>query len=282
MELIKSLKLKKPLITGLVLIGIAMIFRLLDIFVFKLDDLWGEIIVSKIIGFIIVLIFVKLVGESLKDIGFNFINKKSIIIIGGIFTAFLLVACYLFEIMMFRNKGPVLKLAAIDPKAGVSGGLWFAFFLLMGNVVNCFMEEGLFRGILIPMLSKKYSIRMTILLQGLLFGLWHIPWAFKWYQSGIVEGTSGFIMAFVMNCIPMIFMGIVWGVMYYYTDSIWAPWISHFITNSVLNLLHTNYGGELDSGMFIRMALFQTVMFALIPVIIKTSKALNENQILRK
>lgn len=238
METIKQYSLSKPLIVSLLLFCLTMVFRLLDIFVLRLDELFGEIILSKILGFIIVIIFVKIIGSQLKDIGFNFDNKCSILIIGFVLTLALMIVGYIGEFIIFASDSPKLYISVIDPKAGVTGSIGFAFFLLFGNAINCFMEEGLFRGIMISLLKKRYSIRTTILLQSLLFGIWHIPWAFKWYISGMVGGTNGFIFAFVINSIPMIFMGIVFGVMYHYTNSIWTSWISHFIINSILNLVH--------------------------------------------
>lgn len=276
---LRDLSLSKPLTVSTGLICLAMIFRLLDIFVLKLDDLLGEIILSKTIGFIIVILFVKIIGDEMSDIGFNVNNKRSIFTIGVVITIILMIAGYAVEFIVFASDSPQLLVAGIDPKAGVTGGIGFALFLLLGNVINCFMEEGMFRGILIPMLNRKYSIRMTILLQGLLFGIWHIPWAFKWYISGMVSGTSGFVLALVMNFIPMVFMGIVFGVMYYYTNSIWTPWISHFLINSILNLAHVNINGELNQGMIIRMAIFQSAIFAFIPILIKLSKRLNKDRV---
>lgn len=276
---LRELSLSKPLIVGIGLICLAMVFRLLDIFVFRLDDLLGEIILSKTIGFVIVIVFVKMIGEKMSDIGFNFNNKRSIFIIGAVITIGLMIVGYVVELIVFASDSPQLLVAGIDPKAGVTGGIGFTLFLLLGNVINCFMEEGLFRGVLIPILNRKYSVGRTIFLQGLLFGIWHIPWAFKWYISGMVSGTSGFVMALVMNFVPMIFMGIVFGVMYYYTNSIWTPWISHFLINSILNLFHININGQLDKGMTIRMAVFQFAIFALIPLLIKLSKKLNKYRV---
>ena len=274
-----ELSASKPLLVSILLASVAMVFRLLDIFVFRLDDLLGEIILSKTIGFIIVIVFVGLVGWRMRDIGFKFENTQSILTLGIVVTVLTMIAGYGVEYLIFAADSPQFLVAGIDPKAGVTGGLGFALFLLLGNVVNCFMEEGLFRGIMIPLLNKKYSVRMTIFLQGLLFGIWHIPWAFKWYMSGIVSGTNGFLMALVMNSLPMLFMGIVFGVMFYYTDSIWTPWIAHFIINSVLNFVHLSVNGELDPGISIRMGVFQTLIFLLIPLMIKLSQRLNKNQI---
>ncbi|WP_244272707.1 CPBP family intramembrane glutamic endopeptidase [Natronincola peptidivorans] len=227
------------------------------------------------IGFIIVILFVKIAGDNLSSIGFNVNNKWSIFILGIVITSALMILGYVGEFLIFASDSPQLIIAAIDPKAGVTGGIGFALFLLLGNAINCFMEEGLFRGIMIPMLNKKYSVRMAIFLQALLFGIWHIPWAFKWYISGMVSGSNGFIMALVFNSIPMILIGIVFGVMYYYTNSIWTPWISHFIINSILNLVHISINGELNVDMTIRMSVFLATILILVPVLIMITKKLN-------
>jgi uncharacterized protein len=80
-----------------------------------------------------------------------------------------------------------LQFAAIDPKAGVSGGFMFATFLVLRNFVNSFMEEGLFRGVMIPLFRTRLSSWQAIWLQAVLFGAWHLPWAMKWYQTGRIE-----------------------------------------------------------------------------------------------
>lgn len=95
---------------------------------------------------------------------------------------------------------------------------------------------------------------------------------YKWYG----KWSKGFILALIINFIPMIFMGIVFGVMYYYTNSIWTPCISHFIINSVLNLVHVSINGELDSGLTIRMSIFQSAIFILIPILIMLAKKFNK------
>ena len=65
---LRDLSLLKPLTVSICLMSVAMIFRLLDIFVFRLDDLLGEIILSKAIGFIIVILFVKMIGDNISNI----------------------------------------------------------------------------------------------------------------------------------------------------------------------------------------------------------------------
>ena len=60
----KDLSLLKPLIFSICLMNIAMFFRLLDIFVLRLDDILGEIILSKTIGFIIVILFANMISDE--------------------------------------------------------------------------------------------------------------------------------------------------------------------------------------------------------------------------
>ncbi len=271
--------LKHCIITGFILVFTALFFRLMDIFVLGLDLLWGEILLSKSIGTMIVFGFIFLSRDKKWFKYWKWTNMKPIIAFGVIVTVFLLAVGYVTEYVVFFERGLQLKIAGIDPKTGKDGAILFALFLLFGNVVNCFMEEGLFRAILIPLFKQRMSTRSAILLQGILFGLWHLPWAFRWLQTGMIEGTSGLIYGVMINTLPMLFMGIVFGVMFHYSGSVWASWLSHFIINSILNLLHINSQGNTDPYIVIRMAVFQTIIFTSIPLLIRYSKNKSKEQV---
>jgi membrane protease YdiL (CAAX protease family) len=133
---------------------------------------------------------------------------------------------------VLSSSNPSLQFAAIDPKAGVSGGFLFALWLVLGNFVNSFMEEGLFRGVMIPSCLTRLSFWQTNWLQAILFGAWHLPWALKWYQTGIIETPGEITMGVVVNFFPQILLGLVWGYMFLKTGSLWTPWIAHTLTNA--------------------------------------------------
>ena len=57
MNFIKQNIFSKPILTGILLMLIALVFRLIDIFVLRLDERLGEIILSKALGFVLVLLF---------------------------------------------------------------------------------------------------------------------------------------------------------------------------------------------------------------------------------
>jgi membrane protease YdiL (CAAX protease family) len=68
---------------------------------------------------------------------------------------------------------------AIDPKSGLAGAAGFALVLFIGNLVNSFAEEDLFRGVLIPLFLREAAPWAAPLIAAFLFGVWHIPWALK-------------------------------------------------------------------------------------------------------
>jgi membrane protease YdiL (CAAX protease family) len=122
------------------------------------------------------------------------------------------------------------------------------------------MEEGLFRGVMIRAFGSRFSMNRANWLQSVLFGLWHLPWTFKAFRLGKLRGAGDIAFSAVSNFVPQLFMGFVWGFMYVRTGSLWAPWISHTLTNSALNILHIKTDEGMDSGIAVRMTAFVIIM----------------------
>jgi membrane protease YdiL (CAAX protease family) len=254
-----SLAIRWPILVSLALLAIALIFRLIDIFVLRLDELLGEIILSKALGFALIVLFLWIAGRKLRDIGLHSSGLAPSLLIGTSVMLFALVVGYTVEMIILIGSNPMLQLAAIDPKAGVSGGFLFALWLVLGNFVNSFMEEGLFRGVMIRLFRTRLTFWQTNWLQAILFGAWHLPWALKWYQTGIIQTPGEITMGVVTNFFPQILLGLVWGYMALKTGNLWAPWIAHTLTNTTLNLLHTVTAGGLDTGISLRMTAYSIV-----------------------
>jgi uncharacterized protein len=255
---IRSLSARWPVLVSLALLTIALVFRLIDIFVLRLDEILGEIVLSKALGFGLVVLFLWLAGQKLGDIGLHTKGLTPSLLIGASITLLALVVGYTTELLL-SGSNTSLQLAAIDPKAGVSGGLLFAIWLVFGNLVNSFMEEGLFRGVMIPLFRTRLTVWQAIWLQAILFGAWHLPWALKWYQTGVIQTPGQIVMGVVLNFFPQILLGLVWGYMYLKTGSLWTSWIAHTLTNTTLNLLHTATQDGLDGGTSLRMTAYSIV-----------------------
>jgi membrane protease YdiL (CAAX protease family) len=256
---VQRLSLEKPILTGLVLLVIAFIFKWVDTFILRLDELLGEIILCKTLGFVLVIVFVWACGRKLQDIGLHGRQLGPSLFIGILITVIGLVVSYAAEFVVQLSKQPVIHFAAIDPKAGVTGGFLFVLWMILGNIMNSFMEEGLFRGVMIRLFRVKLSFWWTNVLQAFLFAIWHLPWVLKWYQTGQLEAHGGLFFATLSQFLPMLLIGLVWGYFYLKTGSLWVSWVFHFLNNSVFNLLHVTTVDGVDSGMMIRGLVYTVV-----------------------
>jgi membrane protease YdiL (CAAX protease family) len=261
MDTTKRLTFQKPILTGILLMLIALVFRLIDIFVLRLDERLGEIILSKTLGVVLVLLFVWAIGQKPGAIGFHGRRLGEGLLIGVVITVLPFIVAYTVEWIVLGQMGqaPRLLFAAIDPKAGVTGGLLFALWLVAGNFINSFMEEGLFRGVMLNLNRMRLSLAKSNWLQAGLFGVWHLVWVVKWYQTGVVSTPGEIGMGIVANFLPQICLGLVWGYAYLKTDNLWTAWIAHTLTNTTLNLLHVATIDAMDPGMSIRMTTFSIV-----------------------
>lgn len=99
------------------------------------------------------------------------------------------------------------------------------------------MGEGLFRGVVLPHFTRIIVPQQANLLQAGLFALWHLVWPVKDMVSGRADLASAAGQA-VMLLAATAIGGYVFDFLYLQTGSLWAPWLSHTIHNSVLNLLN--------------------------------------------
>lgn len=254
----------------LILFSIAVILKVLDSFVFRLDELLGELIFTKSLGFVMLIVYVRLCGRKLEDVGFHRRGMGRALLIAGVCVASLFAVSYLSQYAALRTQSDEVRfaLSAIDPKTGMTGGLWFAVWLFVGNLVNSAMEEGFFRGAMLRHFRINFSVWRAILLQALFFAVWHLDGPIKGLMSGQASmGETGFAALSLLLATGI--GGIVYGYLYHKTDSIWAPYLAHTINNTVLNILFFRTAEGLQPGY--EFGLFIVVWLggylALIPII---------------
>jgi len=187
---LQRVSLERPVLTALVLMAIALFFKWIDSFVLRLDERLGEIILSKSLGFVLVIVFVWLTRHKLKDIGLHSKRIGQSILIGASVTIIAFLIGYGVEYLLSVQQAgePQILFAALDNKMGVTGGYFFALLLVIGNFINAFMEEGLFRGLMIPLFLTKLSFVRANWLQAFLFGAWQRNYG--WLRSNLGE-TGG-------------------------------------------------------------------------------------------
>jgi membrane protease YdiL (CAAX protease family) len=231
-----------PVMAPLLLLAVALLLRLFDIFVLRLDERLGEIILSKSLGFALVVGYTWWVGRRVAAIGLHTRDLTPALAIGAGITVIAFVIAGVAQVLSLE-PGATLTIQAVDPKTGRAGGSAFAAFLIAGNIINSFMEEGLFRGIMLTHFLQRMRFRTANVLQAALFAAWHLVWPLKAYLAGDVSTAS--LLAQAGSLLLGTFVaGLVYGYLFWRSGSLWAPWIAHLLNNTTLNLVQV----QLSSG----------------------------------
>jgi hypothetical protein len=168
---------------------------------------------------------------------------------------------YFIEWIYLARRGlqPSLIIApmsnSLDSEFAIQGGFFFGLWLIFGNFMNSFLEESLFRGVMMTHFRVRLSFWKANFLQAFLFGLWHIVWPVKSYILGQMSVSEAIVFAMGYIFLSAI-IGLVWGYLFLKTNNLWAPWFAHTMNNSIMNLLHTVTTEGFDSGFMIRMSVF--------------------------
>jgi len=258
--------LRHTLLIPVILFIIAAILKVVDVFVLRLDEILGEIILSKSLGFILVLGYLWFFGKSVTTIGLHSRSVGKALIIGAAGIIFILLVSYglQFGLSAGAGKEPSLVFTAIDPKAGVTGGLIFALFMLVGNFINSFMEEGLFRGVMLRHFRVSLSFWRANFLQAAFFAVWHLNWPIKQFMTGQLD-MGGLASQSIMVLIATGIYGFAMGYLYLKTDNLWAPWLMHTINNTIQNMTHIRTINGLDSDMMVFQITLTLLLIAIIP-----------------
>lgn len=101
--------------------------------------------------------------------------------------------------------------------------------LLLGpllNCVTCFGEEWGWRGYLLPKLKEKFGILPTLLISGIIWGIWHAPITMLGHNYG--TGYPGFpVTGILAMCCFCIVMGIIFSYITLKTGSCLPAVLAH-------------------------------------------------------
>lgn len=255
--------LTRPLLVGMIIFAIALVIRWIDSFVLRLDERIGELILTKSFGFILLLIFLWLAGRKVRDIGFHRNLLGQSLILGALPTVVAFCFGYGVDILIASLQGnqPTVHLGAIDSKMGVTGGFLFALWLLLGNAINSFMEEGFFRGLLGRFSRIRFNFWGANWFQAVIFSIWHLPWVLKYYLVGEINTGGELALSILYHSLPQLLIGIVYGYLYFKTGSLWSAWIAHTLSNTTLNFLHVTTTAGTDTSLPVRMSVYLVIMF---------------------
>lgn len=245
-------------------------FRVFEYFILRTDKTWvGEAVVHKLTGIVILFAAVGFLRETLADIGLA--RKGGLRNIGkGLFFGIgVFIIAYAVEIMMAIAGGTFVSLQvyvstyAVDQNLGHRTEWLFFIICIVGNMVNVFMEEGIFRGLFQKILEKKYSFMCSALIASVLFGLWHIVGPIRNYFDG-VSGVEGMIANAIMLTVTSALVGFKFALLTKMTGSLYMAMGDHFVNNTIVNILHVVSETGIDEMMFVRITIAQSVSFLLV------------------
>lgn len=207
-----------------IMFSLAVVWRIADQFVLSLGSTWLNILPSKLFPFLILLGFfwkyhpqeiASVLGLSRDRIRAQFAIG---FLIGTIFT------------IGIDFGGTIVYVLFIDPTYSLGlhilneDLLWYSFLFFL---TNAFLEETLFRGLLINTFKTKMSSMTSILLSAIIFGIWHAGWPI--INGGVdVLGQVASMIFFTM------ILGILFGIYYERfssASSLIGPIAVHTITN---------------------------------------------------
>lgn len=156
-----------------IMLTIGIIWRIVDQFVVGLGDTWMNILPSKLFPLMIILGFFwiyrrqeidSVLGLSMKQLRV----QLAVGLVMGILVAVLIDTGGTVFYSLFIDPSYPLELHIINEE--LLGYLLFFF------MINAFLEEALFRGLIQNSLKTKFSANKSIAISAIIFGLWHAGW----------------------------------------------------------------------------------------------------------
>ena len=249
-----------------------MVIRTIEIVFVKTDQTWvGENILHKICCILLIWSALELLHSHWSDLGFSrkgiFTGLKYGLAL-GISTFFLSYAAE-FIVLLMMGKHPSLRFYITNfslAQTHTTGTSLAAVLVCMiGNIVNVFAEEGLFRGLFCKIGRQSYSQKTANIIQALLFGIWHITNV----VNPVLDGSVNIPVAVFMGTGYILLSGILayeWGMCAALSGTLWIGASEHLFNNFISNSLHTVTEAGADELMIMRITLSNilSLLFVLI------------------
>lgn len=266
----------KVLRNSVIIFLICLIVHSVEVIFIRTDEtFFAECFINKVFGIIVLFVLLNILKWKWKDIGFKKEGMIRNILKGFLLCTIFYALGFLVEFIVLNLQGNPGHIEFFVTGFSLTGnvvkqtGISFVLMCIFFNIINVWMEEGLFRGFYIEYLNKKYDIKKTIFIAAFLFGLWHLITPFRSLLDGDMNLLS-FIVMSVGYVILSAIMGIKWGLLYKMTGSIWMGLADHFFNNCVVtNLLHVVTSSGVDEMQIARVLIGELTSFVAVLIYMK-------------
>jgi len=270
---------KTALRNSILIFIICLIVRTLEVIFIRTDEtIISECFINKVFGIIVLYITLHLLNLKWKDIGFNKERMLINILKGFLLSAIFYALGFLIEFIVLKLQNNPGHIEFFVTGFSLTGnvvkhtGIGFVLMCIFFNIVNVWMEEGLFRGFYITYLNRNFNTKKAIFIAAFLFGFWHIVTPFRSLLDGDMDLISFIAMSLGYIVLSGI-MGIKWGLLYKITGSIWMGLADHFFNNCLFtNLLHVVTSTGVDEMQIARVLIGQLTSFIAVLLYMKVKK----------
>lgn len=270
---------KGPIAICCSLFIICLCVRFIEYFVIRTDEtVIGENLIHKIIGVALLFSVLRASNMTWSEIGFSRRGFMKSVLHGLLLSAICFAISYGTEMFLFAMQGKAAHIQLYISGFSLTGmaveNTGALFFLLCAafNFINVWMEEGLFRGFFIHVISDKHSFAKANLVAALLFGIWHFVMPVRSFFNRELEFSQMLLLA-VGYIILSGLMSIKWGLLYRMTGNLWLGAADHFFNNTVAtNMLHVVTNSGADEMQIVRIMLAQTISSVFVAVLYLRSK----------
>ena len=264
----------KPNNLCMIIFMLCLSVRFVEYFLIETDKTAiGENVLHKVVGIILLALVLKKINLTWGDIGFQKNGFVSGILKGLLLGGICFAVSYGLELAILALQGSSAHLEIYISSFSLTGSQIkntdFVFFLLcvLFNVINVWMEEGVFRGLFIKTLSKTKPFMQANFIAAFLFGIWHIVMPIRSYVNGEMSFAAMILMGIGYMILAGI-MGIKWGLLTRITGNIWIGLGDHLFNNTVAtNMLHVVSLKSADELQIVRIMAAQIISFAFVMVV---------------
>ena len=261
---------KYPVIACWLIFMICAVARIVEYFFIRTDKSFlAENFIHKLFGVFLLFVILSISKMKWKDIGF--VNDHAIgncgkgILLGSVCFA----VAYGIEclILYITNQNVELEFYVsgflLNGDTEKQTGILFMLICIAFNIINVWMEEGIFRGLFAKFLENISYIKVVFLI-AFLFGVWHWVMPFRDY----LEGKSSLPTLLIMGIGYIVLAGIMsikWSLLYKLTGSLWMGLGDHLFNNVIVtNLVHVISNNEADGMQIVRILIGQLISFTIV------------------
>lgn len=274
---------KKPLLSCLSVFAICGLARLIEYFVIRTDEtIISENFLHKVFGIVVLAIVLYSHGDNWKGVGFVKDRMVPDILKGLLLGSSCFLVAYSIECLILYQTNHDVSLAFYISGFTLNGetvrhdGALFLLLCIVLNIINVWMEEGVFRGFFTKILAERLSFIGATLFIAFLFGIWHWVMPLRDYAEGNTSLANSLVMGIGYIILAGI-MSVKWSLLYKMTGALWVGIGDHLFNNVIVtNLLHVISNGEADSMQIVRIMIGQILSFSIVMLCyrkkLKTSK----------